>query len=160
MRLLCDTMLGRLTTFLRILGIDTSLLDTKIFEDKIEKAREEGRVFLTRDSRVLRMKNMPPYLFIKSNFPEVQLFEVLDGLRIELRGYTPFSLCLNCNTPLVMVEREEVKDKVPDYVYNTQNSFSRCPACNSIYWKGTHYERMKKFVERVYSVYQRGEDSH
>jgi len=158
MKLLCDTMLGRLSTFLRILGIDTALSETRIFEDRIEQVREEERIFITRDTRVMRMKNMPQYFFIKSNFPERQLFEVLYGLNIELKDYVPFSLCLNCNMPLEKVEKGEVRDRVPDYVFNTQESFSRCPKCNSVFWKGTHYERMRGFVEKVYSMCQKGEN--
>ena len=34
--------------------------------------------------------------------------------------------------------KQEVKDLVSPYVFQTQDEYMECPACRSIYWRGTH----------------------
>jgi hypothetical protein len=50
-----------------------------------------------------------------------------------------------------MRTKEEVRDRVPPYVFQTQREYVECPACHRIYWKGTHWQAMvktiKEFVE-------------
>ena len=74
-----------------------------------------------------------------------QLMETLDLKR----QFRPFTLCLECNQPLVERSREEVKDRVPPYVYKTQNQYMECPACHRIYWRGTHWETMVKKLKDI-----------
>ncbi len=155
MKLLCDSMLGKLAVYLRTLGIDTEYSDSRYFDLKTDRVRGEERIFLTRDTRVLKMKNVPPYFFVKSNYPDMQLPEVLEGLKIELQEFRPFSRCLRCNCELRIIEKEDIRDKVPDYVYKTQKSFSFCERCNSVYWQGTHYERIRRWVDTVRQIMSR-----
>jgi len=58
-----------------------------------------------------------------------------------------FVRCTICNTLSKIVPKEEVKNRVPPYVYSTQNEFRICPKCNRIYWPGTHLENVKKMIE-------------
>ncbi len=46
------------------------------------------------------------------------------------------------------MRREEAFGKVPEYVFETQTSFQRCPQCRKIYWAGSHPERMRQQLER------------
>lgn len=153
MKLLCDSMLGRLVKYLRLLGIDTLYSNSKIFEIKIELAREEGRVFLSRDTRLLRMKNLPSFYFVRSNFPEEQIYEVIKGLKIDISEFKPFSRCLRCNTQISPIEKEKIIGRIPEYVMRTQQSFSYCAGCDSVYWKATHYERMIRVVNTIISKF-------
>jgi uncharacterized protein with PIN domain len=42
------------------------------------------------------------------------------------------------------VEKEEIKERLYPYVYQTQDDFVRCPKCDQIYWPATHVERMRQ----------------
>ncbi|MEK7805847.1 MAG: Mut7-C RNAse domain-containing protein, partial [Planctomycetota bacterium] len=53
-----------------------------------------------------------------------------------------FTRCLVCNGLLEPVAKEKIKDKVPPYVYSTQDEFDICPQCGRIYWSGTHRVKM------------------
>ncbi|MGC9043995.1 MAG: Mut7-C RNAse domain-containing protein [Myxococcota bacterium] len=149
MKLLCDSMLGRLTRYLRLLGIDTMYTSSKLFDLKIELARDEERIFLSRDTRLLKRKDIPPSCFVRSNFPEEQIYEVINTLNISPSEFKPFSRCLRCNSEILPIKREEVSGRVPDYVMRTQEGFSCCKVCNSIYWRATHYVRMQRVVDTI-----------
>jgi uncharacterized protein with PIN domain len=76
------------------------------------------------------------------------LAEVLE--RFELaRLAAPFTRCLACNGPLERAAKEAVADGLPPGVLSRYEEFLACPACGRVYWKGTHYERMSKLVERM-----------
>ena len=53
----------------------------------------------------------------------------------------PFSRCSICNQQLKCAKPEDVKTRVPEYVYSTREEFGECPVCARIYWRGTHAER-------------------
>ncbi|MCX7943823.1 MAG: Mut7-C RNAse domain-containing protein [Deltaproteobacteria bacterium] len=152
MRFFCDSMLGRLSVYLRILGIDAEYSNSKLFDVKVEEARRSDRIFLTRDTRILRLKWMIKYYFVESNFPEFQVIDVLRAFEIQRDMLKPFLRCLRCNTELRGISKEEIRDRVPDYVYQVQSSFSYCDGCDSVYWRGSHYERMRRWVEKVITV--------
>jgi uncharacterized protein with PIN domain len=53
---------------------------------------------------------------------------------------------MECNAVLASRTREEVKDLVPPYVFKTQEQYMLCPHCQRIYWRGTHWQAMKKRI--------------
>ena len=63
--------------------------------------------------------------------------------------------CALCNEPLVFITKEEARERVPDYIAQTHETFRMCPACKRIYWKGSHMNRMRTFLEHIFS-YHRG----
>ena len=46
--------------------------------------------------------------------------------------------------PAQQVDKEAVFERVPPFVYLTQQRFAICPACNRVYWHGTHADDMLK----------------
>jgi hypothetical protein len=46
------------------------------------------------------------------------------------------------------VDKEQVFEKVPPYVYRTQDRFAMCPDCGRVYWHGTHANEMQKRASR------------
>ncbi|MFZ5845151.1 MAG: Mut7-C RNAse domain-containing protein, partial [Patescibacteria group bacterium] len=58
-----------------------------------------------------------------------------------------FSRCTICNQELSSIDKTKIKEKVPVYVYNTQENFFICAVCNRIYWQGTHWGNVKKTLE-------------
>ena len=59
-----------------------------------------------------------------------------------------FQRCVECNCPLEDAPKEETKGKVPEYVFQTQEVFKRCPSCKKIFWKGTHWDMVGKWLEK------------
>ena len=55
-------------------------------------------------------------------------------------------LTRECNVVLKRVSKESVFEKVPPYVYLTQERFALCPSCNRVFWHGTHADQMLKRI--------------
>jgi uncharacterized protein with PIN domain len=143
-RFLADEMLGRLARWLRILGYDTTYLSPADDNDLVRVARAEGRILLTRDTELARRRGLRAIL-IESERVEEQVRQVLDALDLTTEG--SFSRCPICNIPLEELNKAAVADHVPPYILRTQERFSRCPNCGRIYWRGTHWARMRERIE-------------
>lgn len=147
-RFLADRMVGRLATWLRILGYDTAYLPQLSPQGLLREGRRQGRILLTRDTRLLRQKDAPPLVFIRDDHFRQQVKQVV----IEC-GLTPlvslFSRCSECNQVLEEVTKERIQDQVPEYVRQTQNTFYRCSACHRIYWGATHKTRVLAELRRI-----------
>ncbi len=143
-----DAMLGRLATWMRILGLDVEYAPD--IEDSIieERARVESRLILTRDTSLIKRRGVRDRcFFIESDHVEVQLREVVE--RFGVTGALLLTRCLRCNTILKDVDRASAKGLVPTYVYDTQDRFSTCPECGRVYWSGTHKAQIIKTLRRV-----------
>ena len=139
-------MLGTLAKWLRILGYDT-LFDPDLDDHQLVRlARAEGRVLLTRDRELARRRGVRT-LLIASQDLEAQIAQVLSDL--DLEPAPTLSRCLVCNEPLQPLDREAARQRVPPYVAQTQNAFKICPACQRVYWAGTHRRRMQERLDRI-----------
>lgn len=140
---LTDSSLGKLAKWLRILGFDTLYQrqwSTHLMEVYL---RERKRIFLTRHTRLFqRWKDKYDILFIIRNEPFFQLEQVIKGLNLTIDPKTFFTRCLSCNLILTPLLREEVENKVPEYIFINQPDFQSCPSCKKIFWSGSHPKRM------------------
>jgi hypothetical protein len=145
-------MLGRLATWLRILGYDVEYARG---EDAalIERAQETGRILLTRDTGMLRRRALPPHLFVRSDHVLEQLRQVIQHFHL-----TPMEpsarRCPRCNVPVEPRTKSEVLGRVPEFVWSTQEAFWGCPTCGRVYWAGSHWRRMR---ERIRALMVEGE---
>lgn len=144
-----DRMLGKLAKKLRLLGFDTMYL-SQIDEEKIlELCKQNGRTLITRD-RALHMRALKDRInsvLIHSDKWREQLIEL--SMRFDLRSTEKMTRCSLCNTQLVEISVEEIRDRVPLYVQDTQNSFFMCPVCNRIYWAGSHVQHALEEFRRA-----------
>ena len=140
-RFLCDAMLGRLATWLRVLGYDARYAGELPDAALVALARVEGRVLLTRDTRLVRRRSIGPHAFISSDRVWDQVREVAERFRLDMAGRVG-TRCLRCNVALESFPREAAADRVPPYVWQTQQAFRRCPSCDRVYWAGTHRAHM------------------
>ena len=76
--------------------------------------------------------------------------QVIETLNLNCH-FRPFTLCLECNQPLEARSKEQVKELVPLYVFQTQSQYMTCPACRRIYWRGTHWRAMTEKLEQFIS---------
>lgn len=137
-------MLGRLATWLRLLGYDTAYLPDADDHALIRIARAQDRVLLTRDVELTRRRGLR-FLLIESEQVEPQVRQVFRTLH--LTADHAFSRCAECNEPLQAVGKETVQNAVPPYVYSTHERFLRCPHCGRVYWRGTHWAHMLALIE-------------
>jgi len=142
-RFAVDKMLGRLATWLRLLGQDTIYGSHLGGGTLIRRARNEGRTILTRDHRALRAARELPLVFIVSNDFREQLRQVIDACRFDPFAQL-FSRCTRCNTPVSAVPKADVAERVPPYVFETQQRFACCSRCGRVYWAGTHDARVRE----------------
>jgi hypothetical protein len=152
MRFVVDSNVGRLARWLRIAGFDT-LFVRDIDDNRLVRiAFDEDRVLLTRDRQILKRRLVTSgrlkVILIEDDEVKAQLRQVLTALNLASE-LSPFSLCVECNEPLVSREREEVEELVPPYVFRTQTQYVQCPGCLRVYWRGTHWERMSRELEGI-----------
>ncbi|HEV7731300.1 MAG TPA: Mut7-C RNAse domain-containing protein [Candidatus Binatia bacterium] len=134
-----DTMLGRLARWLRILGHDVAYGPHLRRRTLQRCARREGRLLLTRDTRLVRDPEMPPYCLIRSDGFRDQLREVAAVVPL---GGALLRRCLDCNRPLVPVAAS-ARTRVPDFVASTQPELLHCTGCDRLYWPATHAQHMR-----------------
>jgi uncharacterized protein with PIN domain len=133
-------MLGRLARWLRILGHDVVYGRHLRGRALAGRARREGRLLLTRDTRLVRDPAVPAHLFVTSDHFREQLLEV--AAAVPLTGGALLSRCLDCNRPLAPVARERARERVPPYVFSSQERFLGCSRCRKLYWSATHRARV------------------
>lgn len=148
LRFTAEMTLGKLAKWLRILGFDTVYAANVTGETLIYTAR--GRILLTRTKRIRNMTIEMERIFITSNHPFEQLREVVLTLGIEKEDIRPFSRCIQCNALIQLIEKNAVRGKVPDYIYETQDTFHTCIHCRRIYWSGSHIQRSHDIIKRLF----------
>ena len=147
-RFVLDGHLGRLAAYLRMLGFDTWYRSTADDDLLARCSRDEDRILLTRDRALLRRRVIVRGRFVRSDQPRRQLREVVE--RFELgRAAAPFTRCLRCNTPLESVGRADVLDRLEPLTRRFYRVFARCPACDAIFWQGSHHARMERLIASV-----------
>ncbi len=145
-RFVLDGHLGRLAAYLRMLGFDTWYRNHADDDELAQRSAGEDRILLTRDRGLLKRGIVLRGAFVRSDRPREQLAEI--GHRFELGPRVrPFTRCIRCNGVLVDAGRAEVEGRVPPYTFRTHDAYGICPDCSSIYWKGTHHERMSRLIE-------------
>jgi hypothetical protein len=139
-RFLVDTMLGRLATWLRILGFDAAYVRQ---EDRarLDQAWREGRILLTRDARRASRGAPRPCLVIADAAVREQVRQVVRAFSLEI-GRPPSRRCARCNLELTSRDRAAVSGRVPAHVFSQHREFWHCPGCGRLYWAGTHRQRM------------------
>jgi hypothetical protein len=147
-RFILDNHLGQLAIYLRMLGFDCLYRNDYQDEELSQVAVQQGRILLTRDRRLLMRKVIIYGYCIRDHHPRQQVLEVLR--RFSLFGkIAPFQRCLRCNHPLQPVSKESILNRLEPLTKKYYQEFHLCPACNQVYWKGSHYERMRSLIEAV-----------
>lgn len=149
MKFLADPSLGRLAKWLRMIGCDTAYWRGEADRCFLLAAEREGRVVLTRRKDIIGRQHPGVTLFVENDRVEDQLGEVIGKLGLVPDPGSFFTVCLECNVPLQRVRPDEIRDRVPEYVYRTQRAFRLCPGCGRVYWPGTHRERALGTLRRI-----------
>jgi len=148
MRFLLTKELGRLAKWLRILGFDASYFTENNPGSLMIQALRDNRTILTRNRRLPESHGIR-IIQLKSETLKEQLQETFKSLNIVLDVKHLFTRCIICNEELAPVDREEIKDRIPEYVYKTQRNFVTCPQCQRIYWQGTHWGNVQNILKEI-----------
>ncbi|MCS7223661.1 MAG: Mut7-C RNAse domain-containing protein [Armatimonadetes bacterium] len=151
-RFIADVMLGKLTRWLRILGYDVAYDPHCDDEALVQRAVAEGRILLTKDRRLIerwrRRLRHTGHLLIQSDRWTEQLQQVVTTFQLDHQN-NRLTRCPLCNGVLTTIDREQVRYKVPFFVYSQHQRFARCSDCGKIYWAGTHYDRVQETLRKV-----------
>jgi uncharacterized protein with PIN domain len=98
---------------------------------------------------LVRRRSLRQRLLIQSNDLGGQLREVLESLNEQPNADRMLTRCLECNTELEKVAKDQVVGRTPPYVYATQSEFKECPSCSRVYWGGTHREHILQRLARL-----------
>ena len=150
MKFLCDQMLGTLAKWLRIFGFDTFYANAEIRdEDLLRIAKKENRIIVTRDKQFARKGKKENLQIIEINTTDLdeQLHHILGNTDINEDDI--LSRCSLCNTILDEIEKSNVKNKVPQRVFENNEKFWFCPKCDKIYWMGSHYGKIIKKIDMI-----------
>lgn len=144
-RFVLDVHLGSLARRLRLLGFDCryhSHLDDAAI---VAIARREHRIVLTRDVGLLKQGDVTHGYWLRSKQTDRQVAEVM--ARFDLtRLVRPFTRCMACNGILEPVSREVAASRVPPKVLAHFRRFLRCAGCGRVYWEGSHYRELRRWV--------------
>ena len=145
-RFLCDSMVGSLARWLRLFGFDAEYSGAEDGE-LARRAREEGRWLLTRDRELASVG--PRTVLIRSEGLEDQLVEVFRRLDLVPAPTLERARCSRCNGKLADLPRNAAEAFVPPFVARTAPRFRRCTYCGTVYWPGSHTEKILRRMERV-----------
>ena len=145
-----DRTLGKLAKWLRLMGFDT-IYEGDAAGSGFNAAIDQNRILLTRMRRLRGTSAAGETIFIESDDPHRQIREVIEHLELDYSTLAPYSRCLRCNRELERIERADAYGRVPDYTWETQVDFSRCPGCRRIFWPGSHVNRSRRQLIRLFS---------
>ena len=151
-RFVVDVNVGRLAKWLRVMGYDTLFPREGGDNQLVRIALQEWRILVTRDAGIASRRAV--------RLGQMQVVHILDhDLRSQLRQLVReqqlslnngFCRCVRCNDPLNPIPKDKVAERVPPYVLENQSTFTECPRCLRLYWRGTHWANMMSELCRVY----------
>jgi uncharacterized protein with PIN domain len=149
-----DVHLGGLARYLRLSGIDAAY-DSEDKGDRMIAAAavREERILLTRDIGLLKRAAIVYGYWLRNTNPRKQFVEVAKRYRLE-KHFQPFWRCTLCNGLTREVDKSEIRHIVPARVYSEYSEFRQCVRCKQVYWKGSHYDRLKTLMEQLHKKIQ------
>ncbi len=147
-RFILDNHLGRLAAHLRLLGFDCLYRNDYQDEELAAVYAAEERILLTRDRCLLMRKAVLRGRLVRSLQSGEQASEILQ--RYNLTSLIqPFKRCIRCNGLLLPVDKAEIDHALQPLTRQYFDDFRRCDRCGQVYWKGSHWERMRLWIERL-----------
>jgi uncharacterized protein with PIN domain/sulfur carrier protein ThiS len=144
-----DVHLGKLAKLLRLAGFDclyqTDYEDAEIINISVK----EKRIILTRDKGILKNSKVTHGCYIQSDRPRAQLKEII--LRLQLENHIqPFSRCTMCNGIIHTIDKASIENQLQPLTKKHFSLFYKCESCGRIYWEGSHFDKMKQFIEEYH----------
>ena len=146
-RFVVDAHLGRLAKYLRMLGFD-AIYGNDLGDPLLASlSATQGRILLSRDRALLERANVSTTYEIQAKAPEDRLHDVVEHFDLQPL-IQPFTRCMVCNTPFEPVRKKDVLSQIPRRTAEVFDEYFYCPNCDQVFWKGSHYDRMKGLIAR------------
>jgi uncharacterized protein with PIN domain/DNA-directed RNA polymerase subunit RPC12/RpoP len=145
-----DVNVASVVRWLRAIGLDTIWEDAISDNDLIRQAAEEKRFVLTLDKRILEEFRTDHVFLLSTNEAIEQFAEIVRRFNIQ-KPSELFTRCLVCNNILREAEANEIAENAPTKVREIQEKFQFCTKCNKVYWEGSHAQRMRRTIEKVFT---------
>ena len=143
-----DTHLGRLASYLRMMGFDTLYRNDYPDDELAYVSNSENRILLTRDVGLLKRSLVIYGHYMREIKPKKRIIEVIRKYDL-LEQATPFKHCLKCNGGLHEVDKDVISNQLEHQTAQYYDVFYQCDVCGKVYWKGSHYTKMQAFIENV-----------
>jgi uncharacterized protein with PIN domain len=151
LKFITDSMLGKLTRWLRMLGYDTKY--TVNLDDKtlLELAGLEKRVLLTRDVELCRLAagRRLNHLLVEGQSGAERLAAISKVFGITLKLDPTTSRCPKCNTPIKSINKNLILQSIPPATARVFDEFWKCPECGKIYWQGAHWRKILETLDKA-----------
>jgi len=151
LKFLADDMVGKLARRLRLAGYDTLYFRHIDDGQMATRARTENRIIITRDRKLADKFHLENVFIVGSEDPAEQFKQVVRAFDLDVRSRA-FSRCLECNELFEPVKKEDYEAEIPPRVYQRHNTFFRCPGCRKLYWRGSHFARLKEILSESQGV--------
>lgn len=149
MKFICDTMLGKLAKYLRILGFDAIYIKNVKMSQSF-KGSSDPPFFLTRSTKAIPYDRV---VLIKSDKVRDQIEEISSIIRPCIDPARIMNRCIECNVQLSDVAKESIEQKVPEFIFHRYGQFRECPQCGKVYWEGSHTTSMTRLIEEIMSLH-------
>ncbi|MHA2035577.1 MAG: Mut7-C RNAse domain-containing protein [Promethearchaeota archaeon] len=161
MKFLVDSMLGKLSRFLRIFGYDTiyanDLIEIYMInpvpdEKLIKFAEENDRFIITKDLLLHKMYSERS-LYLDGEGIYNYLHQLKEKLNLNFEFKLEKAKCTICNSKLRKIQdKNEILNLVLQDSFDNYEEFYRCSnlQCNKIFWKGSHIEDIEKRLEKEF----------
>ncbi|MHA1769447.1 MAG: Mut7-C RNAse domain-containing protein [Candidatus Thorarchaeota archaeon] len=148
-----DAMLGRLATWLRLVGCDTFYSTQAQDDELLTIAREQGRVLLTSDAELVQRAERDGIesVLVRGTVDE-RVASVFSRFGIDPVADPSVSRCTKCNGELTQVSGEDkvrVKGLVFEQTYNHYDRFWICEYCKSVFFEGGQWENIRKYMAHI-----------
>ena len=147
-----DAMLGNIAKKLRLLGYDSQYFSDIDDEKLIDIARNEQRIIVSKDEELIKkaQKRGIKSIHIRKNEEIEQCLEIIASInlkKIQIDGNS--ARCPKCNSLTELIDKNNIKEKISQGVFNSNEKFWKCKCCNQLYWEGTHIINLQEFVRKV-----------
>jgi hypothetical protein len=143
-----DVHLGRLAAYLRMLGFDAAYYTGASYAELVRISIEQKRILLTRDRGLLKHSAVTHGYWLRETESRLQAAEVVRRFDLA-RSLRPFTRCMACNAPLRPAVKAGILSRVPARIAACHEEFQECPGCRRVYWQGTHYQRMRRWIDEL-----------
>lgn len=144
MKFLADSMLGKLTRWLRMMGHDV-IYNTQLSDNELlELAKKESHVLLTRDLELYQraISRGIASFFVEGRSEPERLAQIAKRYNLSLAIDMNESHCPMCNTKLKITSKEKLSSELQKNTLIHYNDFWKCPNCGQIYWQGAHWKQI------------------
>jgi uncharacterized protein with PIN domain len=146
-----DAMLGNIARKLRLLGYDSQYFSDIDDKKLIDSAKKEDRIIISKDEELVKKAQK---LGIRSvnitKEDEVdQFFEIINAVNLKIQITGDTARCPKCNSLTESIDKDIIKERIPQGVLKSNDKFWKCKCCKQIYWEGTHIKNLQEFVGKV-----------